>query len=339
MNRVTPGGMRALLCRRFGPIDALELEEIELPRPGARQLRVRVDAAGVNFPDTLIVQGLYQFKPPFPFSPGGEIAGEVLELGEKVTGFEVGDRVMAAIGWGGFAEEVLVDASQALPVPDTLPTEIAGALLLTYATGYHALVDRAGLQPGETVAVLGAGGGAGLAAVELAKALGARVIACASSDEKLAPCAERGADVLVNYGKDDLKEALGDATAGTGVDVLYDPVGGTLAEPALRRMAWGGRYLVVGFASGEIPKIPMNLPLLKGCSVVGVFWGAFAAREPERFLEHVKALIDLHAQGKLRVHVHGTYRLEQAKEALREVAERRVRGKAIITPSGRPVGA
>lgn len=326
--------MRALLCQRFGPIDELQLEHVDAPKPGAHQLRVRVDAAGVNFPDTLIVQGLYQFKPPFPFAPGGEIAGEVLEVGEKVERFAIGDRVMAAIGWGGFAEEVVVDASQAMPVPDSLPTQDAGALLLTYATSYHALVDRAALRAGETVAVLGASGGVGLAAVELAKALGARVIACASSKEKLEVCRSRGADVLVDYVEQDLKSALRAATDGAGVDVLYDPVGGDRAEPALRAMAWNGRYLVVGFASGTIPRIPLNLPLLKGCAVMGVFWGAFAAREPERFAEHVRALVALHAEGKLRVHVHGTYPLDQAKEALREVAERRVMGKAIVLPNG-----
>ena len=324
--------MKAILCRSFGPIDDLALEEVDPPHPGAHQLRVRVDAAGVNFPDTLIVQGKYQFKPPFPFSPGGEIAGEVIELGERVQGFSVGDRIMAAIGWGGFAEEVVVDAAQALPVPASMPIEIAGAFLLTYATSYHALVDRARLRPGETLAVLGAAGGVGLSAVEIGKALGARVIACASSAEKLELCKAHGADLTIDYGQQDLKTALGEATGGAGVDVVYDPVGGALSEPALRRMAWGGRFLVVGFASGDIPRIPLNLPLLKGCEVVGVFWGAFAAREPERFAAHVEALAELHAKGALAPHIHGTYALEQVKDALHDLETRRVRGKAVVVP-------
>jgi NADPH2:quinone reductase len=323
-----------VLCRTFGPIDSLRVEDVDSPRPGRQQLRVAVEAAGVNFPDTLIVQGLYQFEPPFPFAPGGEIAGRVLEVGEEVAGFAEGDRVMATIGWGGFAEEVVVDAAQAFALPEDMPSVVAGAFLLTYATSLHALVDRGRLRAGETLAVLGAAGGAGLSAVELGKALGARVIACASSEEKLALCRAHGADATIDYTKEDLKAALRQKTDGEGVDVIYDPVGGDRAEPALRAIAWEGRYLVVGFASGEIPKMPLNLALLKGCEIVGVFWGAFAARRPERFTRHVEELLGLYAAGELRPHVEATYPLERATEALEAISARAAKGKLVITPGG-----
>lgn len=326
--------MKAMICREYGPIDQLKLEEVPEPKPGKRQLRVKVESAGVNFPDTLIVQGLYQFKPPFPFSPGAEIAGTVVETGASVEGFSVGERVMASMMWGGFAEQVAVDAHLAVKLPDTMPTDIAGGFSLTYLTTYHALVDRARLQPGETLAVLGAAGGTGMAAVELGKALGAKVIACASTDEKVALCKAHGADEGINYANEDLKGQLKALTDGNGADVIYDPVGGNFSEAALRAIAWEGRFLVIGFAAGDIPKIPLNLALLKGCDIVGVFWGSFAARSPEKVAEQTRHLLELHAEGKLQSHIHRAYPLEEAVQALQDVLDRKVKGKAIIAPGG-----
>lgn len=324
--------MRAVMCRAFGPVDDLQVEDIDPPKPGPAQLRVSVESAGVNFPDTLIVQGRYQFKPPFPFSPGGEIAGRVIEVGDGVDGFSVGDRVVATMIWGGFAEEVLVEADQAVRLPEGVSTELAGGFPLTYGTGYHALVDRARLKPGETLAVLGASGGTGLSAVELGKVLGAKVIACASTDEKLELCKAHGADLILNYATEDLKKGLKALTDDRGVDVLFDPVGGSYAEPALRAMAWQGRYLVIGFASGEIPKVPLNLTLLKGCDIVGVFWGSFAARQPAENRAQLDTLLSHLAAGRLKPHIHKRYPLSDAKAALHDIAERRVMGKAIIAP-------
>lgn len=324
--------MKAMICRSFGPIENLAVEDVPEPKPGKRQLRVKVESAGVNFPDTLIVQGLYQFKPPFPFSPGSEIAGTVVELGEGVEGFQVGDRVMATPGWGGFAEQVVVQANIAAKLPDSMPTDLAGGFSMTYLTTYHALVDRARLKEGETLAVLGAAGGTGLSAVEIGKALGAKVIACASTDDKLELCRAHGADVGINYSTEDLKAQLKAHTEGNGVDVIYDPVGGSFSEAALRAIAWEGRFLVVGFAAGDIPKVPLNLALLKGCDIVGVFWGSFAARSPERVAAHTQHLLQLHAEGKLKSHLHRAYPLENAVEALQDILDRKVKGKAIITP-------
>src|SRR5215813_1691012 len=273
--------MKAVLCRAYGPPESLALEEVESPAPGRRQVVVSVRASGVNFPDTLIIQGKYQFKPEPPFSPGGEVAGVVEEIGEGVTRVKAGDRVIAAGTYGGFAEEFLAEADKIVEMPAGMDFVPASAFILTYGTSYHALKDRAHLKAGETLLVLGASGGVGLAAIQLGKVIGARVIAAASSDAKLQVCRENGADELINYASEDLRARVRAITAGRGVDVVYDPVGGPYSEPALRDMAWKGRFLVVGFAAGDIPKVPLNLPLLKGCSVVGVFWGAFTRTEPD----------------------------------------------------------
>jgi NADPH2:quinone reductase len=285
----------------------------------------------VNFPDTLIIEGKYQFKPEFPFSPGGEVAGIVRAVGADVVGLAAGDRVLAPLGWGGFAEAVLAEAWRVLKIPDEMAFDTASAFVLTYGTSHHALKDRAQLAAGETLLVLGAAGGVGLAAIEIGKAMGARVIAAASSDDKLQVCREHGADECVNYGRDDLREAIKTLTDKGGVDVVYDPVGGDLCDPALRSMAWNGRYLIVGFASGTIPAPPLNLPLLKGCALVGVFWGAFARKQPERNAANMAELFEWFRQGRVRPHICARYPLEQAPEALRAVMNRRALGKVILT--------
>ncbi|MCW5624165.1 MAG: NADPH:quinone oxidoreductase family protein [Burkholderiales bacterium] len=323
--------MKAVLCKQYGPPDTLVVEDVPSLVPGAGQVVVAVKAAGVNFPDTLIVQGKYQFKPEPPFSPGGEVAGVVKVVGSGVTGWKVGDRVIAAATWGGFAEELIVDVERLISLPQGMDFVPASAFILTYGTSYHALKDRAQLQPGETLLVLGASGGTGLAAVQLGKAMGAKVIAAASSDAKLDVCRANGADELINYANDDLRTRVKAITAGRGVDVIYDPVGGPYSEPALRDMAWKGRFLVVGFAAGDIPKIPLNLALLKGCSIVGVFWGAFTKQEPESNRRNNEELLQMYLDGKVAPHVHATYPLEQAVDALREVMEKRVSGKVVLT--------
>ncbi len=323
--------MKAVLCKKYGPPEELAVEEVPPLEAGKGQVVVRVKAAGVNFPDTLIIQGKYQFKPEPPFSPGGEVAGIVRETGEGVTGVKAGDRVIAFSTWGGFAEEIAVDAERIVPMPDGMDFVPASAFILTYGTSYHALKDRAQMRPGETLLVLGASGGVGLAAIQLGKSMGARVIAAASSDAKLQVCKENGADEFINYGSEDLRARIKAITQGRGVDVIYDPVGGPYSEPALRDMAWNGRYLVVGFAAGDIPKIPLNLTLLKGCSIVGVFWGAFTRNEPERNRRNNEELMQLYLQGKVKPHIHATYPLERAAEALNEVLTKRVSGKVVLT--------
>jgi NADPH2:quinone reductase len=322
--------MKAVLCKKLGPPEDLVVEDIPSLVPNAGQVVVAVKAAGVNFPDTLIIQGRYQFKPEPPFSPGGEVAGVVKELGANVTGVKVGDRVIAAATFGGFAEEMLCDADRLTPIPDSMDFVPASAFLLTYGTSYHALKDRAQLKAGETLLVLGASGGVGLAAVQLGKAMGARVIAAASSDAKLDVCRQNGADDVINYASDDLRARVKALTAGKGVDVIYDPVGGPYSEPALRDMAWNGRFLVVGFAAGDIPKVPLNLALLKGCSIVGVFWGAFTRNEPENNRRNNEELIELFVQGKVKPHIHATYPLARTAEALNEVLYKRVSGKIVL---------
>ena len=323
--------MKAVLCKKYGPPEELAVEEVPPLEAGKGQVVVRVKAAAVNFPDTLIIQGKYQFKPEPPFSPGGEVAGIVKETGEGVTGVKAGDRVIAFSTWGGFAEELAVEAERIVPMPDGMDFVPASAFILTYGTSYHALKDRAQIRPGETLLVLGASGGVGLAAIQLGKSMGARVIAAASSDAKLQVCKENGADELINYGSEDLRARIKAITQGRGVDVIYDPVGGPYSEPALRDMAWNGRYLVVGFAAGDIPKIPLNLALLKGCSIVGVFWGAFTRNEPERNRRNNEELMQLYLQGKVKPHIHATYPLERAAEALNEVLTKRVSGKVVLT--------
>jgi NADPH2:quinone reductase len=322
--------MKAVLCKELGMPEKLVVEEVPSPKAAQGQVVVSVKACGVNFPDTLIIQGKYQFKPELPFSPGGEVAGIVKEVGEGVTRVKRGDRVIAFNTWGGFAEEIAVDAERTIPMPSGMDFIPASAFVLTYGTSYHALKDRANLKAGETLLVLGAAGGVGLAAIQLGKAMGAKVIAAASNDAKLQICKQNGADEVINYGTEDLRARIKAVTAGKGVDVVFDPVGGPYSEPALRDMAWKGRFLVVGFAAGDIPKVPLNLTLLKGCSIVGVFWGAFTKNEPERNRENNHDLMAMYAAAKVRPHIHATYPLERAAEALNEVLNKRVTGKVVL---------
>jgi NADPH2:quinone reductase len=323
--------VKAVLCKQYGPPESLVVEELPSPKPGAGEAVVTVKAASVNFPDVLIIQNKYQFKPPLPFSPGSELAGIVKEVGAGVTAFKPGDRVIAFTTYGAFAEETKTEASRLMPLPENMDFVSGAAFLLTYATSDHALRDRGALKAGETLLVLGAAGGVGLAAIEIGKALGARVIACASTDEKLAVCREHGADATINYATEDLREQIKALTGGKGVDVVYDSVGGPYSEPAFRSLAWRGRLLVVGFAAGEIPKLPLNLALLKGASVVGVFWGDFARREPREFAASVRQLGQWYREGKLRPHVSQTFPLARAAEALQLMAARQVKGKVVLT--------
>ena len=324
--------MKALICSQYGPPENLRVQDMPDPQPAAGEVVVRVRAAGVNFPDALIVQNLYQFKPTPPFSPGGEAAGEVLAVGAGVSRFKVGDKVIALTIWGGFAEQVLAKEDQLFSMPQGLSFEVAGSLLLTYGTCIHALRDRAGLQPGQTVLVLGAAGGIGIAAIELAKALGARVIAAASSAEKLATCRAKGADEVINYREQNLRDEIKRITGGKGVDVVVDPVGGDHAEQALRSMAWRGRYLVVGFTDGQIPRLPLNLVLLKGCAIVGVFWGDFVAREPQAAQTDLQDLVAMLARGQIQPLISARYSLQDASKAILELSQRRAQGKLIVLP-------
>jgi NADPH:quinone reductase len=323
--------MKAVLCKQFGPPESLVVEEIEPPRPRPGQVVLDVHACAINFPDFLVIQNQYQFKPPLPFAPGGEVSGTVREVGEGVdAAVKPGDRVIAATGVGGLAEQVAVDARALIPVPDSTDMVAASGLLMTYGTSHYALKDRADLREGESLLVLGAAGGVGLAAVELGRAMGARVIAAASSEEKLGLCRQRGATETINYATEDLKAKAKELTGGQGVDVIYDPVGGSFSEPALRSIAWEGRFLVIGFAAGEIPRIPLNLALLKSCQIVGVFWGAFTAREPDRNKANIAELMDWWAAGKIDPYVSATFPLERGAEAIAELAERRATGKVVV---------
>lgn len=324
--------MKAVLCTQFGGPETLEVADIESPVAGPGEVVVTVKAAGLNFFDTLIIQNKYQFKPELPFSPGAEIAGEVKSVGDGVEGVKPGDRVMAYSVWGGVRAEIAISQDAVIAMPDGLDFVTAAGLIVTYGTSLHALKDRADMQPGETLAVLGASGGVGQAAVEIGKAMGARVIACASSDDKLEFCRKLGADATLNYSDEDLKTRLKELTDGKGVDVIYDPVGADLAEPALRAIGWKGRFLVVGFAGGGIPKIPLNLALLKGCQIVGVFWGDHLVREPERHRANMTQLLDWVVDGKVKPHIHKVYPLEETSDALLAIARREVRGKVIVTP-------
>lgn len=326
--------MKAVVCRQFGPPDSLKVEELPSPRPGPGEVVVSVQAASLNFPDLLIIENKYQLKPPLPFSPGSELSGLVKELGDGVSGWRPGERVLAVTGFGAFAEEVGVEAARLVPIPDGMDFVTAAAFLLTYGTCDHALRDRGRLAAGDTLLVLGAAGGVGIAAIEVGKALGARVIACASSDEKLAACRQHGADATINTTSEELREGIRRVTDGKGVDVVLDPVGGPQTELALRSLAWRGRLLVVGFAAGEIPRIPLNLTLLKGCSIAGVFWGDFARREPQAFAESVAQLGRFYREGKLRPHVSATFPLERAKEALKLLASRKAIGKLVLSVAG-----
>ena len=322
--------MKAVLCKQYGPPESLVIEDVASPVPGPGEVVVSMRAASVNFPDVLIIQNKYQFKPPLPFSPGSELAGVVKAVGADVTGVKPGDKVIAFTTYGAFAEEVKTEATRLLPLPEKMSFEEGASFILTYATSDHALRDRGALKAGETLLVLGAAGGVGLAAIEIGKALGARVIACASSAEKLAVCREHGADELIDYSSEDLRERIKALTDGRGVDVIYDPVGGPYTEAAFRSIAWRGRLLVVGFAAGEIPKLPLNLALLKGAAIVGVFWGDFARREPRQFAESARQLARWYAEGKLRPHVSQAFPLELAVDALKLMAARKVKGKVVI---------
>ncbi len=324
--------MKAILCKSWGLPDTLVVEEMPDVVPGPGQVAIDVQAAGVNFPDVLIIQNKYQFKPNLPFTPGSELAGIVRAAGDGVTHLKAGDKVLAFVSQGAFAQQIAVPAQLAMPIPPGLDFDTAAAITLTYGTSHHAVVDRAQLKAGETMLVLGAAGGVGLAAIEIGKALGARVIAAASSDEKLAVCREHGADATINYSTQDLREAIKATTDGKGPDVIYDPVGGIYTEPAFRSIAWRGRYLVIGFANGEIPKLPLNLPLLKGASLVGVFWGEFAKREPKANLAAMRELMGWMTEGKIRPHISGRYALADTARALNDMAARKVTGKVVIQP-------
>ena len=331
-HRSQPHPVKAILCRHFGTADDLVLDEVPDPvaRPGG--VVAKVASVGLNFFDTLIIAGKYQVKPPFPFSPGGEFAGVVESVGAGVTALKPGDRVVGYTNFGAAAERVAVDASHLVKLTADLDFDRAAALTITYGTGYHALKHRAALKPGETLAVLGASGGVGLAAVELGRQMGARVIACASTDDKIAFAREHGAHEGINYDKEDLRDALRRLGGQHGIDVVFDPVGGPYSEPAVRSLAWEGRHLVVGFAAGEIPKLPLNLVLLKGCNILGVFWGAWVRHDPESYRATLEELAQWCAQGKLSCHVQEVYSLADTPQAIKALAERRVMGKLVVHP-------
>ncbi len=324
--------MKAIQCVEWGTPDKLKLVDIPAPEPKPGEVRLKVTAAGVNFPEALIVQRKYQVQPPLPFIPGTEVAGVIDKLGEGVTQWKAGQHVIGFVGTGAFAEYVCAPAAMVAPIPPGVSDEVAAAFTLTYATSHHALIDRGNLKSSETLLVLGAAGGVGLAAVEIAKVIGARVIAAASTDEKLAAAKAHGADDLINYSTTDLREAIKSLTDGKGVNVIYDPVGGAYTEPALRSIAWRGRLLVVGFANGDIPQIPANLLLLKGASAVGVFWGEFARREPAANQAMMMSLFAWLAQGRLKPHVSHTYPLAETPAALEALMHRRAVGKLVIKP-------
>ncbi|MEL6191779.1 MAG: NADPH:quinone oxidoreductase family protein [Bacteroidota bacterium] len=323
--------MKAIICESYGPPSNLKYKEIADPVPQADEVLIQVKACSLNFPDTLIIQGLYQYKPELPFSPGSDIAGVVEAVGEKVKGFKPGDEVVATVSHGGFAEKIAAKAKACIPKPPGMNFIQAASFLMAYGTSYYALKNRADLKEGESLLVLGASGGVGLTAVELGKLMGAKVIAAASTPEKLELCKQYGADETILYNDEDLKNRTKDLTEGKGVDVIYDPVGAAYAEPALRAIAWEGRYLVIGFAAGQIPKIPLNLALLKSCQIVGVFWGAFAQKFPAKNMQYMMQLLTWFNEGKLKPHIHGTYSLEDAPKALEEMQARKVMGKVVVT--------
>jgi len=331
--------MKALLCTHYGPPEEMELRELPSPAPGPNQVLVTVKACGVNFPDVLMLADKYQFKPALPFPPGGEVAGLVKSLGEGVTNLKVGDRVAVSLGNGGFAEEVLADARRCVLVPPNVSFEVASAFIVTYGTSYHALKDRAKLKQGENLVVLGAAGGVGLSAVELGVAMGATVVAGASSQEKVDLAIKHGASSGFVYPRlplsRDQQKAMSDKikelTGGKGADVLYDPIGDQYAEPALRAMNWEGRYLVIGFAAGEIPRVPLNLTLLKGCDVLGVFWGAFTGRNPKAASDSLKEIMQMISDGKLRPDVSAKFPLAEGGKSIRMLMDRKAMGKVVVT--------
>ncbi|NJD32188.1 MAG: NADPH:quinone oxidoreductase family protein [Gammaproteobacteria bacterium] len=323
--------MKSLLCTEIGPLDRLSIQDVPTPDPGPRQIRIDVKAAALNYPDALMVQGLYQVKPPLPFAPGSEFAGVVSAVGPEVTRCKLGDRVVA-LGLGGFAEEAVVDEMRVMPLPPGMDFETGAATFLTYCTSLRALKDCGHLQPGESVLVLGASGGVGIAAIEIAKAMGGRVLAAASSEAKLEACRKAGADATVDYTRQNLRDAVKDFTGGKGVDVVYDPVGGDYSEPALRSTGWRGRYLVVGFAAGTIPKIPLNLALLNERSIVGVYWGESLVRDPAGHVRNVKQLLEWFAAGKVRPMISERVPLGGAVAAMGRMLQRQVVGKVVVLP-------
>ena len=324
--------MKALLCTEIGPLEKLTIREIPKPRPGPGQVLLDVKASSLNFPDVLMAQGRYQVKPPLPFSPGTEMAGVVVETGGDVQGFKAGDRVIALAGWGGFAEECAVDAGRLIPLPEGMDFDLGAAFLYTYETSLHGLRDRGRLKAGETLLVLGAAGGVGLAAIEIGKAMGARVIAAASSADKLALCKQLGADETIDYVSENLRDRINELTGRRGVDIVFDPVGGPYTETALRATAWGGRLLVIGFTAGDIPKIPINLALLKERSIVGVYWGESVNHDPEGHLRNVKQLVEWLAAGKVKPVISERVPLREAVAAMKRMINRQVKGKVVILP-------
>lgn len=323
--------MRAVICKEFAPYKNLTVEEVADPQAGPGQVVIDVKAAGVNFPDILLVEGKYQMKPPLPFTPGGEVSGTIAAVGDGVEGFKVGDRVVAATLLDGFAEKVVTAANQVAPIPDSMPFDEAAALITTYATTIHALKQRGDLKSGETLVVLGAGGGVGTAACQLGKAYGARVIGCARGKEKLEAARQAGADELVDYDSEDLKARLKELTGGKGADVVYDAVGGGYSEPAMRALGWGGRFLVIGFAAGDIPKMPLNLALLNSRDIRGVFWGAWAGQFPQENGKNMAELFELYVAGKIKPMVSASYPLDDVTKAFDDLMQRRVKGKVVLT--------
>lgn len=325
--------MQAILCKDYGSPDDLVLADIDIPDLGDTEVRIAVRACGINFPDVLMIAGKYQAKPPMPFIPGAEVSGTVIETGTGIKRLSVGQRVLALCGHGGLAEQVCVNENAVINIPDNMDYPCAAAFMLTYGTSYHALKQRAAIQPGETLLVLGAAGGVGLAAVELGTLMGATVIAAASSAEKLALAEKYGAAHTIDYTRHGIKDTVKELTDGRGVDVIFDPVGGPLFEACLRSIAWNGRLLVIGFASGEIPSVPANLPLLKGSSVVGVFWGSFTQHEPAVHLSNSEYLLGLAGNGQLHPHISAQFDLNEAAEAINTLAERRALGKVVVNIS------
>ncbi|HXE46971.1 MAG TPA: NADPH:quinone oxidoreductase family protein [Ramlibacter sp.] len=322
--------MQAWLCENPVGVEALQWKEMPTPNPKAGEVLIEIKAASLNFPDLLIVQNKYQMKPPLPFVPGSEYAGVIAAVGDGVTQLKVGQSVACLSGTGGFATHTIAPAALCMPLPPGFPHVDAAAFIMIYATSHHALVDRGQLKAGETVLVLGAAGGVGTSAIQVAKVMGARVIAAASSDEKCALCKSIGADSTINYGREDLREAIKKLTDGKGVDVVYDPVGGDLAEPALRSVGWRGRYLIIGFASGSIPSLPLNLPLLKGSSLVGVFWGSFAKHEPKANAAMFAELARWYAEGKIKPVIDRTMPMAELKAAFAHMGSRTVKGKLVM---------
>ncbi|UGV24572.1 NADPH:quinone oxidoreductase family protein [Rhodopseudomonas boonkerdii] len=324
--------MKAILCSQYCEPDDLVFADVEDPVAGEGQVVIAIKSAALNFFDILMIQGKYQIKPPFPFSPAAEVAGVIESVGAGVTSLKPGDRVVASIGHNGARQKVAVAASSVIKIPDNLDFDRAAGVIVIYGTALHALEDRASPKPGETLAVLGAAGGTGLAACELGKLLGLKVIACASSDEKLEFAKKHGAEIGFNYAKEDLKEGLKKLTGGKGVDIIFDPVGGKYAEAALRAIAWEGRFMVIGFAAGDIPKMPLNLALLKGCDIRGVFWGAWVRQNHDKYRASIEKLLKWAAEGKISAHVDRTFPLEKTAEAMKVLAGRQAMGKVILHP-------